>query len=145
MSKPKAKTSNEVLAHVDGSKPVRIYRNLHQRCYSVKQGGIVRCHADNVVVTNVKFIVSKAGQKRVRDEQKKNVHAFVEGIVVDASETNDLLPFPWEEIYYNPYQCEGFTHLASNKVVSEAEYCDVGGGNFSPEILAFNIGYKNDR
>lgn len=145
MAKPKATNSCEVLSYVDASKPVRIYRNLHQSCYSVKQGGIVRCHAENVVVRDAKFIVSKAGQKRVRDEKKKNVHAFVEGVVVDASETNDLLPFDWEPIYYNPYKCEGFTHTETDRLVDCAEFCDVGCIGFESELLAFNVLYKNER
>ena len=81
---PHVENSRQVLKHVDPSKPVRVYRNLHKQVISVKQGGLVRCHADNVVLHFCKFIVSKAGQKRVRDEKRKNVHEYIEGLVVNA-------------------------------------------------------------
>lgn len=145
MNKPHVKNSREVLAHIDRSKPVHVYRNLHRGCLSVRQNRIVVCHTDNIVLKDTEFIVGEKGRERVRREKKKNVHAYLKGYVCNPRETDELLPFEWEEIYYNPYKCEGFTHIASNKVVAEAKYCDVGGSNCSPDILAFNIGYKNDR
>ena len=83
MKKPKVKRSRDICQYIDTSKKVRVYKNLHKGCYSVKQGGLVKVHADNVTLEDVKFIVSKIGQERVRKEKRKNVHAFVEGFVVD--------------------------------------------------------------
>lgn len=82
MNKPKVKTSKEVIEHINPERPVFVYRNLHKKCLSVQQDGIVRCHVDNIVLEDAEFRVSKAGQKRVRDEKKKNVHAKVKGMVV---------------------------------------------------------------
>ena len=116
--KPRVNTSREVLAHVDGSKPVRVYRNLHKNCVSVKQGGIVRCHAENVVLKDCKFIVSLAGQRRVRYEKKKNVHSFVEGYVFDSRKADKIVDGTksdkeilagdtgWQAVYYNPYETD---------------------------------------
>jgi len=84
---PHVENSRQVLEHVDTDKPVRVYRNLHKQVISVKQGGLVRCHTNNVVLHLCKFIVSKAGQKRVRNDKRKNVHAYIEGIVVNARAT----------------------------------------------------------
>ena len=103
---PHVENSLQVLEHVDTDKPVRVYRNLHKQLISVKQDGLVRCHTDNVVLHFCKFIVSKAGQKRVRDEKRKNVHAYIEGVVVDARETDNLLRFEWSTLYYNPYKTD---------------------------------------
>jgi hypothetical protein len=138
MKKPRVEASKEVLAHVNGSEKVRVYRNLHKGCYSVKQGGIVRCHADNVVLYDCKFIVSKAGQRRVRDEKKKNVHAYVEGYVVNARKTDNLLPIH-DYLYYNPYKCEGFTNNTTVQVASSAEFCDLDKDD--PTIIAWNVVY----
>ena len=91
MKKPRVEKSFQIAEHIDTTKKVRVYRNLHRDCYSVKQGGIVRCHAENVTLRGCQFIVSKAGQRRVRDEQKKNVHAFIEGYVA-VSYTHLTLP-----------------------------------------------------
>ena len=93
MKKPFCETSKEVLQHIDPTKKVRVYRNLHKKCVSVKQGGIVQCHATNVVLNDCKFIVNEAGQARVRREGKKYVHAFIEGYVVSASKSLELLDF----------------------------------------------------
>ena len=71
--KPHVQKSSEVAEHIDPNKRVRVYRNLHKNCFSVKQDGLVRCHADHVTLEDCKFIVSKAGQERVRDEGRKNV------------------------------------------------------------------------
>jgi hypothetical protein len=141
--KPFCKNSLEVLAHIDGSKPVRVYRNLHKKCISVKQGTLVRCHAENVVLKDCKFIVSEAGQKRVRDQGKKNVHAFIEGHVVDARRTDELLDFGWDTVYYNPYSTDHWviSTLPYDKYVDTAEWCDVWCDDVLGEVSAFNLTY----
>ena len=141
--KPHVDTSREVLDFIDQTKKVRVYRNLHKKCFSVKQDGLVRCHVDNVVLEDCKFIVSKAGQKRVRDEKKKNVHAFVEGFVVDASATDHAFSdTPWHELYYNPYQCDGFMNNRSERIAEFAEYADLDKDD--PNILAYNVSYLSE-
>jgi hypothetical protein len=57
----------------------QVYFNLHKRCFSVQQGGKVYAHADGVMLENVRFNVSKAGQRKVRETGRKNVHARVSG------------------------------------------------------------------
>lgn len=146
--KPHVEKSREILDHIDGSCPVRVYRNLHRGCYSVKQGGIVRCHADNVALKNVKFIVSKAGQKRVRDEKKKNVHAFVEGFVVDTREADHVVDgektdqdienglSDWNEsVYYNPYKCDGFTNTNTQQIATGAKFAALWDGEKTIDVF----------
>ena len=145
MKKPRVETSREVLSHIDPSKKVRVYRNLHKKCFSVKQDGLVRCHVDNVVLEDCKFIVSKAGQKRVRDEKKKNVHAFVEGFVVDARETDHVCsdtPWAWDNLYYNPYECDGFMNNRSERIAEFADYADLDKDD--RVILAYNVSYLSE-
>ena len=79
MKKPLATLSSDVVKHVDPNKRVQVYRNLHNECFSVKQGGRVICHAHNVTLRDVKFLVAPAGQRKVREEKKKNVHATLTG------------------------------------------------------------------
>ena len=141
--KPFCDTSTEVLEHIDPTKKVRVYRNLHKKCVSVKQGNIVRCHATNVVLKDCKFIVSEAGQRRVRNEKKKNVHAFIEGFVVDARRSLELLDFGWETVYYNPYTTEHWqlAQVPYDEYVDTAEWCDVWCDDVLGEVLAFNLKY----
>lgn len=146
-TKPKVETSIDICPHIDTSKKVRVYRNLHQGCYSVKQGGLVRVHAENVTLQEVKFIVSQAGRERVRNEKKKNVHAFVEGFVVDARKADNHVDgnksdeelwngeSEWMKLYYNPYKCDGFTMCDSDRIAEFAEFAMLD----SEGVLAYDI------
>ena len=149
MKKPRVQKSIEILDHIDPTKKVRVYRNLHKNCLSVKQGGIVRCHAENVVLKDCKFIVSEAGQRRVRSEKKKNVHAFVEGFVVSARRSDELLDFGWSSVYYNPYETDHWqlTNEPYDAWVDTAEWVDVCSDSImGADVLAFNVKLleKND-
>ena len=139
MKKPHVKNSVDVLEFINSDKPVRIYRNLHSKCLSVQQGGIVRCHVDNIVLMDAKFLVSKAGQQRVRDEKKKQVHAYVAGTVVNARTTLDCLDLGWSEIVYNPYKNDYFTCKKSGRFVDSAWFVDI---NECGNMLAMAEMYK---
>jgi hypothetical protein len=123
MTKPRVKTSNEVIDHINPERPVFVYRNLHKQCLSVQQDGIVRCHVDNIVLEDAEFRVSKAGQKRVRDEKKKNVHAKVKGMVV--ADPSEILPIEWNSVYYNPYKTDEFTDTSNSRHVQSALFADI--------------------
>lgn len=93
-------------------RPVWVYRNLRgdsAHKYSLRQGGLVVAHATRVMLTDVRFVINKAGQKRVRLEKRKNVHAFVVGRVslkgamgTTAADTFQV------KVVYNPYEMDGF-------------------------------------
>jgi len=123
MNKPKVKTSKEVIEHINPERPVFVYRNLHKKCLSVQQDGIVRCHVDNIVLEGAEFKVSKAGQKRVRDEKKKNVHAKVKGMVV--ANPSEILSLEWNSVYYNPYKTDEFTDTGNSRYVASALFADI--------------------
>lgn len=123
MKKPRVKTSREVIPHINPERPVFVYRNLHKKCLSVQQDGIVRCHVDNIVLEDAEFRVSKAGQKRVRDEKKKNVHAKVKGVVVE--NPSEILSLGWNSVYYNPYQTDEFTDTDAGRHVESALFADI--------------------
>jgi hypothetical protein len=64
-----------------------VYRNLKFRgdtVYSVRKDGLVQGHALQVVMDEVAFAVGGKGNQRVRDEQRKNVHAVVRGYIINA-------------------------------------------------------------
>lgn len=68
---------------------VRVYWNLHKDCYSIigweprssSYGRLIedRPHREEVWLEDVKFIVQPAGRRRVLKENRKNVHAYLEG------------------------------------------------------------------
>lgn len=121
MNKPLAKTVEEILEHINPKKPVEVYRNLHKGCLSVRQRGIVRCHTDRIMLTDVKFKVGKAGQLKVRETGHKNIHATVLGIVErDWNLSSTLIKNFWTSIYYNPYKCDQFQEVESGMSVFTA-------------------------
>lgn len=112
---------------------VKVYFNLHKKMFSVKcaETGLVLAHGNDIVLAEPKFEVHQKGRERVIKEQKKNVHAYVTGKILQAS------PLPLEtsegmkEVYYNPYKTDkfllngkdansqklGFAFLTNKKVV----------------------------
>ena len=96
---------------------VQVYRNLNKKgsngeaIYSVRNSdGIVEDHASCVVLTDCKLRVSQKGNQRVRDEKRKNVHAYIQGKRLESEENH--LPYrkdyDWWQVSYNPYKNETF-------------------------------------
>jgi hypothetical protein len=85
---------------------VQVYWNLHKNCWSLREkatGRIVK-HMANVVLRNCRFVVQEGGRQRVLRERRKNVHAFVEG-VLSRPVPQDR---PWVAVKYNPYRYTSF-------------------------------------
>ena len=113
---------------------VFVYKNLHQNCWSVKdrKTGLVVAHADKVELSDVELKVSQAGRRRVLEEQRKNVHAGVEGTLEKVA----LQGYPSRRyvvrgsgeagnsgvlVTYNPYKYETFVTKAEEKPVLTAQ------------------------
>lgn len=90
---------------IDPLRPVRVHRNLHKSCYSISQGGKVVAHAKQVALKNAKFEVNLSGHERALLEQRRNVHAWVHGSIVDIEEcpVRGL-----KKVRYNPFECPYF-------------------------------------
>jgi len=71
---------------------VQVYRNLNKKLsgtrfwgdhgpvYSVRgDDGLVKKHTCHLVLHDCTFRVGEKGNQRVRDEQRKNVHAYIQG------------------------------------------------------------------
>ena len=88
---------------------IRAYYNLHRKCFSVQdyQTGLVTEHTDKLFVTNAMFVVRESGNKNVKREGRKNVHAFVNGI----RQSKWVEPtMNYQEVSYNPYTMEYFQY-----------------------------------
>lgn len=97
-------------------KPFRIYRNLHKNCFSIqmynneKKGYRLLCHAQDVLLKNVKTFVSESGRQRTIKEKQKCVHAFIEcESFVQFDDISYLLDNDMKELTYNPYKQDCFT------------------------------------
>ena len=95
---------------------VRVYWNLHKKVWSVQdvKSGRVVAHRQFITIRDAKFVVRKGGQKRVREEGKKNVHAFAVGYMseyfVSTSESLKKEFADWDRVKYNPYEDDYFMH-----------------------------------
>ena len=87
---------------INQTKPVKVYRNLNNGQLSVMQGSIVVGYADELYLKDVTFHVQKAGLEKVRQEKRKNVHAYVKGYITEGENVNGF------GIKYNPYKYDSF-------------------------------------
>jgi len=89
------------------NKWVAVYYNVRRRCLSVLDPStrLVMAHTDKIYLRETVFKVSKAGQSKVRELRRKNVHAFVYGFVTGKHKQGIRLT----PLRYNPYENDGFT------------------------------------
>lgn len=125
-----------------------VYRNLHwkdETVYSVRKcsDGLVEGHAYTIILDGntkypVAFAVGPKGNQRVRDEQRKNVHAVIRGCMVNAvwayadmdafekghakdagkyfkKQYMDVREgYEWREVLYDPYKYRTFVTKDTN-------------------------------
>ena len=92
-------------------KKVMCYYDLHRHTFSVTYNGLVMLKADYLKLNDVEFRVRQGGKQKVRDEKRKNVHAFVIGNLDDYCEfpcRNIPVPESNDVVTYNPYKYDSF-------------------------------------
>lgn len=131
---------------------VRIHWHFHKKMYSVsvyvpKRGWrvVVRDYKQvflgKAIIHNPKFKVNKGGKKRARREGKRNVHAFIEGRLIDCYTTPEKVSVPCgKRLYYSPFDYPEpfFVDLDTKKFVEEARAVSVGINNVRPEMVYVN-------
>lgn len=104
----------------------QVYRNLRNGKWSVQKrdGSKVQvvAHADNVYLGICSFVVQEKGNQRVRLEQRKNVHAFVRGVLLDTPPdvSEDGGTTGMVEVTYNPYKYTSFVRKDTKEPVANA-------------------------
>ena len=138
---------------------VQVYRNLHKTTaqgtavYSVRNDkGIVEDHVTSIALWRPIFRVALKGNQKVRDEKRKNVHAYIQGRRIEEC-PNYFLPQPieygshfplkeegkslWQQITYNPYKHKSFVLVEDESFeVRKALSIEIKGGKvwaFLPE------------
>jgi len=102
---------------------VEVYWNLHKGCFSVRscKTGRVIIHTAAVNIRDAKFVVRQAGRRKVLQEKKKNVHAFVRGYLTP-------MGYPLEDIIdhgyatYNPYKYDSFVDAKTKESLDTAKF-----------------------
>ena len=88
----------------------RVYFNVREKNLSVldyKTNKVTR-KVSQAYLTNAMFVVRKSGNKRVREEGRKNVHAFVNGIIQNRLPNNQDLFHYAHKVRYDPYTMDCF-------------------------------------
>ncbi|QLG30003.1 hypothetical protein HUG10_20570 (plasmid) [Halorarum halophilum] len=115
---------------------VDVYQNLHMDCLSVRSRepyeryGRVIAHVDEIVLRDVDFVVQPAGRERVRDEGRKNVHAFARGNWFDEADRDDAFieGEPTRFVVYNPYVYNHFVFSGTKRPIESADVCYIAPG-----------------
>ena len=117
---------DDMSALVDVARPVKVYRNLRDKCWSVVQDGIVKIRTTYLCLQDVTFKVSQAGRKRVIETKRKNVHAFAVGKLISATVINsNTTDGTYIGVTYNPYKFDSFVVADNTGVkVAGAKYAD---------------------
>mgnify|MGYP003635392358 FL=1 len=130
---------------------VQVYRNLNNGLISIQDlsTGLVLGHASAIDLQEASFIVREAGRQQVIREQRKNVHAFVRGKVIDVRNfkpfkgrgegIEDDSPYAWmnstklqrgsmlvttTRVSYNPYKAPHFVTPEGDEV-DYAQLCTI--------------------
>ena len=95
--------------HLDFNRPFDVYRNLHQNCWSIRQDGLVKAHADIAHLDKPSFVVRNKARLKVIANKRKEVHAWVRGILHPKPESIRALgDETWTRVKYKPEDNETF-------------------------------------
>ena len=95
-------------------KKVKVYFNLHKKLFSVvslegEDKGLVIGHARKIDLVDCKLVVQPGGNKRVRKEMKKNVHAYIAGFLAAGEDMERAKKDSMKStVTYNPYRHKSF-------------------------------------
>ena len=102
---------------------VRLYFNLRKRLFSLQhrtpKGWRLWKHVDNINLHFPEFKVSESGRQRVLRDRRKNVHAYVEGILSAPMcvDHDDLT-----RVSYDPYKGNAFVIKNSGVAIMNGRY-----------------------
>lgn len=104
---------------------VRVYFNLHRKCFSVQAKNasgawVVIAHVTGIHLSDVEPRVSQTGRERVKRERRKNVHALVTGYVVKAEFAPSFAES--DDLTYNPYTLVGFARKSDNALWKGSQF-----------------------
>jgi hypothetical protein len=101
-------------------KLVRVYRNVNTGTFSAQEktekGWRITSHPNKVRLRNARFRVNQGGRKKVLEDRRKNVHAYIEGELVDTKST-----ISGKLLTYDPYKTSQFITTDGKKVLHADE------------------------
>ncbi len=126
---------------IDPNKPVRVFLNHKHRCYSIFQNGAIRASARQVRLEDVEFRVRESGREKMLRENRRTIHAFAVGRLVDhvhpSDRERDLGGLAGRKVRYNPREAGCFMDVQTREPVSNATLAqfDEDGATYVPTSL----------
>ncbi len=102
-----------------------VYFNLHKHVWSVMVRGRVQRHSEFVTIVDADFVVRAAGHRKVLEQRRKNVHAFVRGTDVTHKPFGGVAAGPGVQLSYNPYKGPHFYRKDTGEVVESARVVEL--------------------
>lgn len=96
---------------INYGKPVRVFVNPKRGCYSIMQDGRVKASAKQIRLRDATFLVRESGRQRMLRENRRNVHAYVVGELIEFHHPGDaanLDRLEGRNARYNPYRFSSF-------------------------------------
>lgn len=104
---------------------VHIFKNWKHNCYSIMQQGVVIASARQVRLGDVEFRVRETGRERMLQRQKKNLHAYAIGRLLDfvhPTQDRDLGHVDGRSVFYNPHR---FAYFADCETLAPVKGADI--------------------
>lgn len=98
---------------------VKVYRNLHRKCWSIKRGDEPVRWEKSLSLFGCSFKVWLGGRERVLRERAKRVHAFAVGKTEPDGSPSGTVP-----VTYNPYKAPYFFRKDTGEKVVSAKRLD---------------------
>ena len=110
--------------HIDTTRKVFVYKNLHKDCWSIKQDGLVKAHTHDLEMWDCAFYVNAKGRAKVLETKHKNVHAGIKGYIDDhgVSAIEYPLTKDWNSVTYNPYKYDSFVDKTTEEPIYYSQF-----------------------
>tara|TARA_Y100000310_G_scaffold205201_1_gene205550 strand:- start:726 stop:1112 length:387 start_codon:yes stop_codon:yes gene_type:complete len=106
--------------HIDTSRKVFVYKNLHKDCWSIKQDGLVKAHTHDLEMWDCAFYVNAKGRAKVLEEKRKNVHAGIKGYIDEHGVS--AIEYPLHAVTYNPYKYDSFVDKTTEEPIYYSQF-----------------------
>lgn len=109
---------------IDYTRPVRVFKNPRRGCYSIMQNGRIMASAKQIRLRDAEFTVRESGRQRMLRENRRNVHAWVVGELVDflhPEAADSLEQLSGRNATYNPHRYASFVDRETETPLSRAD------------------------
>ena len=110
---------------IDFSKPVRVFKNPKLGCYNIMQGGLVKATARQIRLRDAQFLVRESGRLRMLRENRRTIHAYIQGQLVDYAHPSDdrtINHLSGRSATYNPFRFNSFVDRETEAPLAHAPW-----------------------